>query len=60
MQRITPGPSTMGPGEMFTGEVYFDVIAKGDEPSRLRVNTCDLHPAPAPPGTPTPAAKRCT
>jgi hypothetical protein len=23
---------------MFTGDVYFDVIAKGEEPSRLRVN----------------------
>jgi hypothetical protein len=31
--------STKGPAEMFTGDVYFDVIAKGEEPSRMRVNT---------------------
>jgi hypothetical protein len=28
-------PSTKGPAEMFTGDVYFDVIAKGEEPSRI-------------------------
>jgi hypothetical protein len=25
-------PSTKGPAEMFTGDVWFDVIAKGEEP----------------------------
>jgi hypothetical protein len=24
---------------MFTGDVYFDVIIQGEEPSRVRVNT---------------------
>src|SRR6476620_3414705 len=36
--------STKGPAEMFTGDVYFDVIAKGEEPSRLRVNTVRFAP----------------
>ena len=29
---------------MFTGDVYFDVIAKGEEPSRMRVNTVRFAP----------------
>jgi quercetin dioxygenase-like cupin family protein len=31
-------PSTKGSAEMFTGDVYLDVIVKGEEPSRMRVN----------------------
>lgn len=37
-------PSVKGPAEMFTGDVYFDVIAKGEEPSRMRVNTVRFAP----------------
>ena len=37
-------PSTRGPAEMFTGDVWFDVIAKGAEPSRMRVNTVRFAP----------------
>jgi len=37
-------PSTRGPAEMFTGDVWFDVIAKGTEPSRMRVNTVRFAP----------------
>ena len=44
MQRIPRGTSTKGPAEMFTGDVYFDVIAKGEEPSRMRVNTVRFAP----------------
>ena len=29
---------------MFTGDVYFDVIARGVEPSRMRVNTVRFAP----------------
>ncbi|QKE86126.1 cupin domain-containing protein [Arthrobacter sp. NEB 688] len=29
---------------MFTGDVHFDVIARGDAPSRLRVNTVRFAP----------------
>jgi quercetin dioxygenase-like cupin family protein len=36
--------STKGPAEMFTGDVWFDVIARGEEPSRLRVNTVRFAP----------------
>lgn len=37
-------PSTKGPAEMFTGDVWFDVIAKGEEPSRMRVNVVRFVP----------------
>lgn len=37
-------PSTKGPAESFTGDVWFDVIAKGDDPSRLRVNVVRFSP----------------
>jgi quercetin dioxygenase-like cupin family protein len=37
-------PSTRGSAEIFTGDVYFDVIAKGEEPSRLRVNHARFAP----------------
>lgn len=38
MNRLKPTPTTKGPAEMFTGEVHFDVIARGEAPSRMRVN----------------------
>ena len=44
MYKIPQGTSTKGPAEMFTGDVYFDVIAKGEEPSRMRVNTVRFAP----------------
>lgn len=37
-------PSTKGPAGMFTGDVYFDVVAQGAEPSRVRVNTVRFAP----------------
>ena len=37
-------PSTNGPAEMFTGQVWFDVIAQGEPPSRLRVNIVRFSP----------------
>jgi quercetin dioxygenase-like cupin family protein len=37
-------PSTKGPAEMFTGDVYFDVIHKGEEPSRMRANVVRFAP----------------
>lgn len=39
MQILPTTPSTKGPAEWFTGDVWFDVIIKGEAPSRLRVNT---------------------
>lgn len=44
MQKLPRSVSTKGPSELFTGEVYFDVIAKGEEPSRLRANTVRFSP----------------
>jgi quercetin dioxygenase-like cupin family protein len=37
--------STKGPAENFTGDVWFDVIARGEEPSRIRVNTVRFAPS---------------
>jgi hypothetical protein len=39
MELLTKQPTTPGPAELFTGNVYFDVIARGEGESRLRVNT---------------------
>jgi quercetin dioxygenase-like cupin family protein len=36
--------STKGPAEMFTGDVWFDVVARGEEPSRMRVNMVRFAP----------------
>jgi quercetin dioxygenase-like cupin family protein len=38
VERLTEQPSTKGPAEMFTGDVYFDVIARGEGDSHIRVN----------------------
>jgi quercetin dioxygenase-like cupin family protein len=37
-------PTTKGPAEMFTGDVWLDVIAKGEGPSRIRVNSVHFAP----------------
>jgi quercetin dioxygenase-like cupin family protein len=44
LEILTKQPSTKGPAEMFTGDVWFDVIAKGEEPSRMRVNMVRFAP----------------
>jgi quercetin dioxygenase-like cupin family protein len=50
---IQPKPPTaIGPAEWFTGDVFIDAIAQGEEPSRVRVSAVRLPPRPAPPGTP--------
>ena len=41
--RATP-PSSKGPGETFTGDVWIDAIARGEEPSRVRVNAVRFNP----------------
>ena len=38
-------PSAKGPAEWFTGDVWYDVIARGEEPSRIRVNTVRFAPS---------------
>ena len=37
-------PTGKGPAEWFTGEVYLDVIARGEGESRIRVNTVRFAP----------------
>jgi quercetin dioxygenase-like cupin family protein len=37
-------PSAKGPAEWFTGDVYLDAIARGEEPSRVRVNAVHFTP----------------
>jgi quercetin dioxygenase-like cupin family protein len=44
MNKLPQRGSTKGPSNMFTGDVYFDVIARGEEPSRVRVNTVRFAP----------------
>ncbi len=44
MQELPQGTSTKGPAEIFTGDAYFGVIAKGEELSRMRVNTVRFAP----------------
>jgi quercetin dioxygenase-like cupin family protein len=38
-------PSAKGPAERFTGDVWFDVIARGGERSRMRVNVVRFAPS---------------
>lgn len=44
MKSIQPTPTTRGPEQMFSGNVYFDVLARGEDASRLRVNSVRFTP----------------
>lgn len=44
MRFLPKQPSGHGSSEMFTGDVWFDVIARGEEPSRTRVNAVRFAP----------------
>jgi quercetin dioxygenase-like cupin family protein len=44
VEKIPNQPTTKGPADRFTGDVWFDVVASGAEPSRLRVNTVRFSP----------------
>ena len=44
MDIIPKTTSTKGPAGLFTGDVYFDVTAKGEAPSQLRVNIVRFSP----------------
>ena len=37
-------PTTKGPAEWFTGDVFLDPIARGEEPSRVRVSAVRFTP----------------
>lgn len=52
--RVNPAQKTIkGPAEWFTGDVFIDLIARGEDPSRIQVGAVHFTPVPAPPGTPT-------
>ena len=53
-------PSSKGPPHMFTGDVWFDVIAQGSRPPASGSTPCTSHPAPTPRGTAMPTVRRCT
>lgn len=44
MKIRSPQPTTRGGSDKFTGEVWHDVIARGEGPSRVRVNVVRFAP----------------
>jgi quercetin dioxygenase-like cupin family protein len=44
MDILSASGSTKGPENLFTGDVYFDVIVKGEESSRVRANSVHFAP----------------
>lgn len=44
MELLSNPPTTNGPGDLFTGDVWFDVIARGEGDSRMRVNSVRFSP----------------
>jgi quercetin dioxygenase-like cupin family protein len=45
VQILPKQPTMKAPAEAFTGDAWYDVIARGSEPSRLRVNVVRFAPA---------------
>lgn len=45
MDVVPKPPSAKGPTEWFTGDVWIDAIARGEEPSRIRVSTVHFTPS---------------
>ncbi|SBV00124.1 Cupin domain protein [Streptomyces sp. Ncost-T6T-1] len=44
MEFVERRPTTKAPAEWFTGDVWFDVVHAGREPSRIRVNLVRFSP----------------
>lgn len=44
MELISKEATVKGPAELFTGDVYFNVIARGEGDSRIRVNAVRFTP----------------
>ncbi|MFJ4005738.1 cupin domain-containing protein [Streptomyces sp. NPDC090023] len=44
MEFTQPVPTTKGPAEWYTGDVWFDVICAGEEPSRMRADLVRFAP----------------
>jgi hypothetical protein len=53
-------PTVKAPAETFAGDAWYDVIARGTEPSRVRVNVVRFARARGTRGTPMPSARRST
>jgi len=45
MEIAAKQPTAQGPAEWFTGQVFIDGIARGEEPSRVRVNAVRFTPS---------------
>jgi quercetin dioxygenase-like cupin family protein len=44
MEKLTAPATSKGPADWFAGDVWFDPIYRGEEPSRARVNTVRFAP----------------
>jgi len=44
MELLDKQPTAKGPADLFTGGVWYDVIVRGEPPSRVRVNTVHFAP----------------
>jgi quercetin dioxygenase-like cupin family protein len=44
MKLLHRQPTTKAPGDTFTGDAWFDVIIRGEEPSRVRVSVVRFAP----------------
>jgi quercetin dioxygenase-like cupin family protein len=44
MEIMPKQPTAKGPAEWFTGEVWIDAVARGEEPSRVRVSAVRFTP----------------
>ncbi len=44
MQKMHKAPTVKAPAETFIGDAWFDVIARGEPPSRVRVNVVRFAP----------------
>lgn len=44
MEILPNQPTVKGPAETFTGDVWIDAVARGDEPSRIRLNVVRFAP----------------
>ena len=60
MELLPKQPTTKGPAQMFTGDVWFDVIARGDELSLVRVNAVRFAPGARTACIRTPWDRPCT
>jgi quercetin dioxygenase-like cupin family protein len=44
MEFLSKQPTVKAPAETFTGDVWYDVIMKGEQPSGMRVNVVRFAP----------------